>query len=118
MWRGRGDARMPDVSLAVAFAATRRLSVPAHAAFPGKSGRIAFESSTYLYTMNSDGSDVRQVGPFGGNPHWSPDGTQILSSFDTGVYVMNADGSGFRRLFTGRHANWSPDGRQIVYDDG
>ncbi|NJL53956.1 hypothetical protein HC928_01535 [bacterium] len=57
-------------------------------------------------------------------PTWSPDGTRIAfeSARDvatTDIYVMNADGSGMRRL-TNTAANagfpaWSPDGRRIAY---
>jgi uncharacterized repeat protein (TIGR01451 family) len=57
-------------------------------------------------------------------PKWSPDGTKIV--FDATVagnddiYVMNADGSGLKRLtYTAavdENASWSPDGTHIVFD--
>ncbi len=81
--------------------------------------------------MNSDGTGVRQVGDvktdcsgagwgrgdsqlaFGGAP---PGGNNAT------VWVVNADGSGLRRLLRGRGANregahpsWSPDSRTIVF---
>ena len=54
---------------------------------------------------------------------WSPDGGKLLYDTDRGgIFVINADGSGERRLTpdtTHRyHAHgfgWSPDGRKIVY---
>jgi TolB protein len=61
------------------------------------------------------------------NPRWSPDGTQFVywrqpdggKRADTSVYVMDADGTGERRLtdpaLEAGEADWSPDGRWIVY---
>ncbi len=55
---------------------------------------------------------------------WSPDGTRIaFSVFQDGIYVMNADGSGRRRLTSSAMFNsvgdaqpsWSPDGTKIVF---
>lgn len=62
------------------------------------------------------------------NPAWSPDGQRIVftvSSDHAGseLYLMNADGSGIRRLFNhpGWHdidPVWSPDGRHIAFASG
>ena len=41
------------------------LTIPAHATFPGKNGRIAFLIPPDAYTMNPDGSDVRQLTKLG-----------------------------------------------------
>ncbi|MBZ5657760.1 MAG: hypothetical protein LAO56_21050 [Acidobacteriia bacterium] len=68
----------------LAVAAVLLLStLPAHATFPGKNGRIAFIQGMDVYTMNSDGSDVKQLtnlGPDNGAAweSWSPDGKQIV----------------------------------------
>jgi dipeptidyl aminopeptidase/acylaminoacyl peptidase len=60
----------------------------------------------------------------GSDPSWSTDGTQILhtgtdpANRHTGVYVMNADGTGRRRLAEGYVSSenaWSPDGRRILF---
>ena len=109
------------------------LSVPqAHAAFPGKNGRIAFLVLPDVYTMNSDGSDVRQLttltdGSFIDAPRWSADGKQIVfvylpaPDFIGQVWVMNADGSNQHRLYTddpsfgNYQPSFSPDGKQIVF---
>jgi Tol biopolymer transport system component len=97
-----------------------------------------------IYVMNLDGSGVRRLtdspGPDGW-PAWSPDGKTIAFSStrddcsyseaddckrsgDIGpfhdLYVMNADGSGQRRV-TERFAQfsaWSPDSRYILFSPG
>lgn len=58
-------------------------------------------------------------------PNWSPRGDRLvfqrreLGSDAWALYVINADGSGVRRLTTleGEHtdASWSPDGRSVVF---
>jgi Tol biopolymer transport system component len=91
---------------------------------------------TQIYRMNADGTGRRRlargvtyrkisgqfVSEYRATPTWSPDGRKIAFVSDrTGsseVYVMNADGSGQRRLT--RHAKpkelaWSPDGRMLAF---
>lgn len=69
----------------------------------------------YVVTMNTDGSDLRQVAshPLGVfNPIWSPDGSQILyvganRSGVWGLYVVDAKGGAPRLLVeTGEYINW------------
>ena len=84
--------------------------------------RIAYavsDQSDYaweIFTMNADGSDQRRVTDYPGydmGPVWSPDGSMLAFTSDrfrgpdargedqSGLpYVMNADGSGVRLLFT------------------
>jgi len=96
--------------------------------------RIAFEGNFQIWVMNADGSGQRRLtarGAHNFNPAWSPDGTKI--AFERGrrkrypcsacpgspgfdVHVMNADGSGQRRLTRfGSQPSWSPDGRKIAF---
>jgi dipeptidyl aminopeptidase/acylaminoacyl peptidase len=57
------------------------------------------------------------------NPAWSPDGRTLLfeSTLEgkNGIYIINRDGTGLRRITTDSSANyqpnWSPDGRRIVF---
>jgi hypothetical protein len=57
------------------------------------------------------------------NPAWSPDGLRLVFESTlpgkSGVYVINRDGSGLRRLTPDSvesiQPGWSPDGRRIVY---
>jgi Tol biopolymer transport system component len=56
-------------------------------------------------------------------PSWSPDGQQIVfTGYDGGItdlFVVNRDGSGFRRLTNDKYADlhpvWSPDGKTIAF---
>jgi Tol biopolymer transport system component/serine/threonine protein kinase len=58
-------------------------------------------------------------------PTWSPDGKQIAFTSNRegqpAIYVMNADGSGVRRIHNGlpvsNNATWQPDGRIRFGDD-
>jgi TolB protein len=73
-----------------------------------------------------DGSGFRVVGR-GIDPAVSPDGRLLAFARVEGdghhLFVMNADGTGLRRLTTkgnplaGVHATWAPDGRRILYAD-
>jgi Tol biopolymer transport system component len=89
-----------------------------------------------IWTVNADGSDAQRLIPrqlpgllanravsFNA-PTWSPDGRRIAyeqsiwESQRSNLYVMNADGSGRRRLTRLRNARspaWSPDGAAIAF---
>jgi dipeptidyl aminopeptidase/acylaminoacyl peptidase len=59
------------------------------------------------------------------DPQISPDGSQIVYTrrwvnkiedrWDSGLWIMNADGSKNRFLIKGSNARWSPDGTRIAY---
>ena len=111
-------------------------AIPALATFPGKNGRIAFVLGPDIYTMNPDGSDVRQLTNLGPDSSaswesWSPDGKLIVFSkfsppdiFLNGqLWVMNADGSNQHLLlaepgFTEMRPSFSPDGKTIIFSRG
>jgi WD40-like Beta Propeller Repeat len=103
-----------------------------HAPVPGTSGarsgpgwspdgsRLVFEKGTAIQTIGADGQRVRTLhtGLRATDPSYSPDGTKILfsdvadrSDGRDGVYTMNLDGSGLRRLAAlrfGVRASWQP----------
>jgi Tol biopolymer transport system component len=101
--------------------------------------RIAFSTATgRIHVINLDGSSPVELtqggvapqgfpaGSFDGGPAWSHDGTRIAflryhhPSFpDTGVYVMNADGSGIRRVSDDDSAGqlaWLANDQGIAFD--
>ncbi|MBU3679889.1 MAG: DUF5050 domain-containing protein [Candidatus Kapabacteria bacterium] len=81
----------------------------------------------HIYAVNTDGSDVRQLthSPFiDAHPSWSFDGKQICftrqelnGQFD--IWMMNADGSGQRKVTNAGGQNmvpcFAPDGNWIYY---
>ena len=82
-----------------------------------------------IYTMDVDGGDVTKLTGSVGNsvdPAYSRDGTLIAFGWDApgkeGIYVMNADGSGLRRITTLPEdaaseigPRFSADGSQLVF---
>jgi Tol biopolymer transport system component len=104
---------------------------PAYATFPGKNGRIAFIIQPDVFTMNPDGSGVKQLTSFGSNEAifglgWSPDGSQLVfararADFSASqIWIMNRDGSNQRQLLNDPHGfddepSFSPDGNQVVF---
>ncbi len=76
--------------------------------------------------VGADGSHLREIDHnyCGGEdyPTWSPDGTKIAfvaqnpCAARSGVYVINADGTGARLLVQGgSQPAWSPDGRRVAF---
>jgi TolB protein len=110
--------------------------------------RIVFqregEVSDEIWAVDFDGSNLTQLthpdpgclpdhGTCDREPAWSPDGTQIAFTRDTGtslddesegIYLMNPDGTGIRQLTQvggpghrfDHSPQFSPDGRQMVFE--
>lgn len=93
--------------------------------------KILFQSNRsgnwQLYTMNADGSDVRQITQGDHNynfPDWSPDNRKVAFTSDRDgneeIYVMNLDGSGLTRLTNSPardiHPYFSPDGKSLLFN--
>ena len=81
-----------------------------------------------VWTMNEDGAGrTRLTNLYSAKRgDWSPNGRRLVfdgrfyrTLFDFDIGVMNADGSGMRRITRGPErdiiASWSPDGRWIVF---
>jgi hypothetical protein len=114
---------------------TRRLSRPIEFWNPAWSpdGRtLVFESTLSgkysIYTIRANGSGLTRLTVDTANneqPRWSPDGKEIVFSSDRAgagldIYVMNADGSGKRRVGNMPSGGWyqssfSPDGQWIAF---
>lgn len=95
--------------------------------------KIVFTIDGQIWVMDRDGSGKRQLTDQTGfenhNPSWSPDARKIVFShcgipFGFVAYcdidVMNADGTGMRKILGGNWFNnnphYSPDGTRIVFD--
>lgn len=92
----------------------------------GLQGKLVFNDkgggTIYLYQLTTG-----QLTPLttGQDPALSPDGTQVAfsrSGGESGIYLINVDGSNERKIFGERELlrspKWSPDGRYIVFSRG
>jgi TolB protein len=116
--------------------ASPAVSARMNAAVQAGTSRLAFPSAprfeppgtgALLYVVNADGSKKHLLArlPYsdggtrsadgGMGATWSPDGQTIVFGGRSGHFLVNADGSGQRKL-TGvwRNANWSPDGKRFL----
>ena len=82
---------------------------------------IAFNRFGDVYLMHADGTDARFVAT-GGRPSFSPDGMRLAyagtdGGAEQGIHVVSTDGTGDRRLTTGRDWSpaWSPDGTGLAF---
>jgi Tol biopolymer transport system component len=113
-------------------------SVNSYPAWSPDRRSLAFVRQPEVFVVNVDGSGLRRIWSQGrtwGPIDWSPDGSKIVfatfGSLDTGIFVMNRDGSELTRLIDHESAGpgcgggdycgvlsptWSPDGQQIAFD--
>ena len=92
-------------------------------------GRISYLDDRGIWVMHADGSDKRllarlkpEVQPYGGTPMvWSPDGEAVAFISGGELWVMNANGTGRRKLSGGGGKAldpvWSPDSQKIAWAD-
>jgi Tol biopolymer transport system component len=118
---GSGERRLLDRAMQPAWSPDgRRLLFQDFEAYTPSTARA-------LQVARTDGSGARVIfrgameQAFRSPPAWSPDGTHIAfgtttPSLDHRVLVVNADGSGRRRLGAGLYAAWAPGGRSIALE--
>lgn len=121
----------PDGSQLLAL--TKGSAYHAECAYSPDGLRIVFASNQNgrmnIYTMNSDGSDVRQVThtirSYNGGPFFSPNGKEIVYRADRDqphylqIYLMNSDGTNESKITENGAVNWAPfwhpNGRVIAF---
>jgi Tol biopolymer transport system component len=114
-----------------------------HAAWSPLGNEIAFSSTEGVFLIGPDGNGFKRLTHTGRNAPcyddsgvtWSPDGSQIAFARtdcefvpsairdDSGIYVMNADGSGLHLVFHSDSTQldlgditWSPDSATLAFD--
>ncbi|MFZ1465469.1 MAG: SH3 domain-containing protein [Anaerolineae bacterium] len=72
-------------------------------------------TGTGIWVMNADYTGEHLVILGGAYPSWSPDGSRLSAGDGRDVYILNADGSGLRRLVNGEYPAWSPKSNWIAH---
>jgi Tol biopolymer transport system component len=127
----RNDSRIYTVR---ATGGGRRLLIGGHDPDWSSTGALAYAAG---YDGGGDspihvrgpGGRIRDLGVRGSGPSWAPSGDRLaFSKYNDrlGLYVINADGTGLRRIWAAKQdsdsqpvvpseAAWSPDGRWIAF---
>jgi Tol biopolymer transport system component len=107
---------------------SRRLGFGADAYWSPDGERLVYEGSPgstkseeQIWVMDTSGLNNSQLtsnnSVINRYPSWSPDGSTIAWTTDSGVEIIDADGSNQRQLYGDNAAqpSWSPDSREIVF---
>lgn len=83
---------------------------------------IVWEKNRVLFRSNPDGSNAKQITSDGAEslePSFSPDGKSIayttIEDKKGNILIMNADGTGSRKVAQGYTSQWAPSGNVIVF---
>ncbi len=71
-----------------------------------------------IYIVNADGSDLHFVMTFVHHHIWHPNSQQVIGNCADGLYIVNWDGTGQRKItdLAQGHPSFSPDGSTIATD--
>lgn len=79
--------------------------------------RVAYLDGSKIAVVNADGTGATSLRSDGGAPTWSPDSKRI-AFISRGLWIVNADGTGRRRLARSQQPldapQWSPIGNAVV----
>jgi hypothetical protein len=115
------------VALVGACLVALALATPAHAAFPGPNGAIAFTGVSTVCGLSTCPEEVMKTGPAGGaaitlasgsHPTWSPDSQRLAFADGTHIYTVRPDGSN-RQLVLDWNLDvegiaWAPSGDRLA----
>lgn len=112
--------------LAVGVIGATLAAEPAGATLPGKNGKIAYANGG-IWVAGPGGENPTRLtsSSMDLDPSWAPSGKKIVFSrlrtdcvdcVFSDVWVMNADGSGQKRVTAGFNPSWSPDGERLAYE--
>jgi Tol biopolymer transport system component len=79
---------------------------------------VRAETDLEIFVVNADGARIRRLtnnSVHDSQPAWSPARRRVAFVRRGVIWLMDADGSGPRRLVTGTEPTWSPSGSQLAY---
>jgi len=124
-----GSSTTASTSTSPSGVAASVAASPSATPLPKGAGRGTIAFTRYLWeqgdaevcVVNTDGTGLRRLAADARGPAWSPDGAKIAYTrfHGGGVWVMDADGSGKRRVtpapLGAEWVAWSPGGRQLLF---